>query len=216
MNSRYEQIMDRVRVTDEMRTRVLDGVRSGTSHNEAPSERKHPGKLWLSMAACLALVFFCGLQLGRLPAEQPSQRPQIPTGSGHTMAVPPFTELESQELLEAAVGFPMEQPAQLPFPLTETRYTAYGSDLGEVTWLGGGESLTLRKSAGQYDNSGVYLDYPRTVELTAGAWSAELRGEAESFELALWRDEEFSYSLRSSVPLAESVWRELLEGMAPA
>ena len=67
LKGRYDKIMDRVQMTDEMRARVLEEVRQADL--SAPEDRRRAPAAWRrwgAMAACLAVVIAGGLALPHL------------------------------------------------------------------------------------------------------------------------------------------------------
>ena len=65
-------------------------------------------------------------------------------------------DFSSKQELEKFVGFPVEELATLPFSATSTTYTAYGTELAEISYKNKEKNATFRKSIGAYDNSGNY------------------------------------------------------------
>lgn len=62
LKGRYDELMDRVQMTDEMRARVLEKVRQADL--SAPEDRRRAPAAWRrwgAMAACLAVVIAGGL-----------------------------------------------------------------------------------------------------------------------------------------------------------
>lgn len=201
----YDEIMDRIEVTEEMRRRVLDHIAQEDIEPARPRVLRFPAwKKYLSAAACLILVLTGAAALPRLiQLLPPGETVQI---------VPQIQEASSLAELSGLVGFEV-RPAALPFTPEETAYCAYWNELAQIQYSGQGQTATYRQSAGESDNSGDYTAYRNVAELTAGGLSVTLKGEAGAYVLAMWTDGGFSYSLHLSQGLTEAQWRAVLDGV---
>ena len=188
---KYDELMDKIEVTDAMRARILRNV-------SAAAPKKTPVRRYTLLAACLAVVLLGAVCVPKLMDPAP-QGEQVAIANG-------MIEVADAAALADAVGFPAAEAAKLPFDVEETTYTSYWGELAEICYAGGGQIVDLRTSAGTEDNSGDYTDYPAVTELTVGTVTAELSGEAaERYTLAVWTDGQYAYSLRLSDGQAECV-----------
>lgn len=196
---KYDELMDKIEVTDAMRARILRNV-------SAAAPKKTPVRRYTLLAACLAVVLLGAVCVPKLMDPAP-QGEQVAIANG-------MVEVADAAALADAVGFPAAEAAELPFDVEETTYTSYWGELAEICYAGGGQIVDLRTSAGTEDNSGDYTDYPAVTELTVGTVTAELRGEAtERYTLAVWTDGQYAYSLRLSDGQSTEVWQRLLAGV---
>ena len=194
---KYDELMDKIEVTDAMRARILRNV-------SAAAPKKTPVRRYALLAACLAVVLLGAVCVPKLMDPAP-QGEQVAIANG-------MIEVADAAALADAVGFP--EAAELPFDVEETTYTSYWGELAEICYAGGEQIADLRTSAGTEDNSGDYTDYPAVTELTVGTVTAELRGEAaERYMLAVWTDGQYAYSLRLSDGQSTEVWQRLLAGV---
>ena len=185
---KYDELMDKIEVTDAMRARILRNV-------SAAAPKKTPVRRYTLLAACLAVVLLGAVCVPKLMDPAP-QGEQVAIANG-------MVEVADAAALADAVGFPAAEAAELPFDVEETTYTSYWGELAEICYAGGGQIVDLRTSAGTEDNSGDYTDYPAVTELTVGTVTAELRGEAaERYTLAVWTDGQ-----------STEVWQRLLAGV---
>lgn len=207
MKNRYEEIMEHIEVTEEMRERILQTL-------EAPEQRAvRQNRTWfrryrqyLAAAACLLLVLSVWaaphlLQAGRF-------------GGDVTMAVPQIKEVSSVQKLSKAVGFPVSEVTELtglPFSVEETAYTAYCGELAEITYTGDGQTATYRKSVGDTDNSGDYNDYALQTEAVFDGVPVLLKGDKDLYPLAVWFRDGYAYSLSLSQGLSVDGWSDLTE-----
>ena len=196
--TKYEQVMERVRVTEDARSRVLTAMRA-----PQPSIR-FPARRWLTVAACLALLLVSALALPRFltPAEEPS-----------VQVVPDIVSYDSAGELSQAVGFPVEEPSVLPFAPEETAYTAYWGELAEVICTGQGQTAVLRKTPGADDPSGDYNSYPEETTLTTGGHTATLKGTNGSYVLAVWTGGGYAWSLSLSQGQPAGEWETILSSI---
>ena len=201
--ARYRELMDQIQVTDEMRGRILRHLRE--VEPVAGGRAGHNAVRWLSLAACAALLLAGALAAPRwlAPSTQPSP--------SQVLVQPGIVTCADADQLSEAVGFPVEDLAVLPFPVSQTTYTAYQGQLAQITYEGEENSAVLRKSQGDEDNSGDYTVYGAEVSLEVGAITATLKGEGDLFCLALWSDGTYSYSLRLSQGMDSGAWSQLLE-----
>ncbi len=202
MNRRYSEVMDRIEVTDEMRGRILKNIQNMST--EALPGRKvipFPGfKKYLSAAACLVLLLAGAVTLPRLMHRQTPEPPPV-------QVIPQIVEAASSRELSDLVGFEVEETFMLPFNAEKISYTAYWSELAQVTYSGEGQSAVFRKSVGTEDNSGDYTAYTASAQLPANGWTVVLSGDGEIYSLAVWTDGEFSCSLRLSQGISREAWR---------
>lgn len=199
---RYRELMAQIQVTDEMRGRILSHLRE--IEPGAGRRARRSAARWISLAAC-AVLLLAGTLVPRWLA--PVDRP----APSQVLGLPGMTDCADAAALSEAVGFPVEAPAWLPFPVLQTTYTAYPGQLAEITCGGTEDCAVFRKSPGDGDNSGDYTVYTAEQTLEAGGLAVTLKGEGERFYLALWSDGSYSYSLRLSRGADSAVWSQLLE-----
>ena len=195
----YDEIMDQIEVTPEMRERVLRRVQAEGISPARPKALSVPRlKKYLSAAACLVLIIAGAAVLPRLVRPQPPDE--------HVQTVPKIEEAASREELSALVGFEVEAGFTLPFEPEETTYCSYWGELAQIQYSAQGQTATYRQSAGTEDNSGDYNRYGDTVQIDAGGLTVTLKGQAGRYALALWTDGQFSYSLSLSQGMTEAGW----------
>ena len=205
MRRAYDEIMDKVEVTEEMRRRVLARIAQEDLKPARPKVVRFPAwKKYLSAAACLVLVIAGAVALPRLIRPQPPE--------GDVQAVPRIEEAASLAELSRLVGFEVDGEAALPFEPEETTYCSYWNELAQVQYSGQGQTATYRQSTGTADNSGDYTVYGDVAEIMVDGLPVTLKGGGGAYVLALWTDGRFSYSLRLSQGMAEAEWQGVLAG----
>lgn len=203
MRQAYREVMDHIAVTEDMSARILTNLQNEDLSPAKGRARTLPRRFLA--AACFAVLLAGAIALPNFPALRPSESlPGVESG------VLDRAQAASLEELSQLVGFVVEGMGELPFPVVETRYTAYNGALAEVTYLGENQSLTYRKLAGSADPSGDYTAYSHELVLELGAGTVTLKGEAGQYRLALWQDKAYSYSANTSQAYSEAEWANML------
>lgn len=208
----YRELMEQVNLTPEARERILTNVQQADLSPQPEQKivpfrpQKQTWRRWASLAACLVVVVAVLVAVPLL-REQPDTAPPV-------QVLPPFRQVDSLDALSEAVGFPVTEVSKLPFDPVSTTYTAYDEGLAEITYTGpGDQTATYRQSLGTADNSGDYTLYKDTQVIPEN--NATLKGQDQSYTLALWTDGTYTYSLRLSSALSADAWQALLDGPAP-
>ena len=212
---RYKEIMDHIKVTGDMRSRILENIEA--ENIAAERRRKQTGRTvtkLLSMAACLAVIIIAVSAL-RSPA-QVSPNDDLQTNEGDTPGFvqggADIVEPDSAAALSAAVGFEVND-IDLPFTPEQTEYISYWHELAEIDYTGAGKTARYRKAAGTEDCSGDYNVYTDVTEFEAGSITVTLKGDAGQYTLAIWTDGSYSYSLSLSDGLSLSDWQALMNSI---
>lgn len=217
---RYHEVMEKIEVDDAMRDRILNNIEKTDLTSEDSSKiRQFPA--WrrsmrpLATVACLAVVVLAAWG-GRnllLAGTQNTMADEVAIDDGNeananavdayaedadlegaVAVVPQIVECNSAEELSGVVGFAVKDLTGLPFTVTQTTYIAYW-DIAEITYIGNGEYLTYRKSAGEEDNSGDYNEYEDTLSIDYDTTCLTLKGADNSYNLCTWQSDGYAYSL---------------------
>ena len=212
---RYDEIMDHIRVTDDMRSRILENIEAGDI--AAERRRKQTGRTvtkLLAMAACLAVIIIAVSAL-RSPAQvSPNDdlRPDEGDVPGFVQGGADIVELDSAAALSAAVDFEVND-IDLPFTPEQTEYISYWHELAEIDYTGEGKTARYRKTAGTEDCSGDYNVYTDVTEFEENGMTVTLKGDDGQYTLAIWTDGSYSYSLSLSDGLSLSDWQALMNSI---
>lgn len=209
---KYDQIMDHLQVTDDMKARILSSLKQAEKApaSPAPIRSFRPLKRYLSLAACLVLLIVGAAVLPHWQHNTPEQNePGI-------MGVPNITEVDSVQALAETVGFPVSDVPTLPFTPTETDYTAYSQDLAQITYTDQAQTAVYRKSPLEEDNSGDYTVYTDIQTISVDGISVTLKGDDGSYALAIWQTDSYSYSLSLSPGAATDSWNTILSALIQA
>ena len=126
---KYDELMDKIEVTDAMRARILRNV-------SAAAPKKTPVRRYTLLAACLAVVLLGAVCVPKLMDPAP-QGEQVAIANG-------MIEVADAAALADALGFPAAEAAELPFDVEKTTYTSYWGELAEICYAGGGQIADLR------------------------------------------------------------------------
>lgn len=201
--TKYDEVMEKLEVTPEMRARILQNVET-----QMAEPRKKPNRIrrFAALAACLAILLVGAAALPKLISSPTPEESETTIANG-------MVEVASKEELSEAVGFPVKSAQSLPFFPQSIYYTSYWGEMAQIDYENGGSMACFRQSLGEEDNSGDWSEYPAQKSLTVNGCAVTLKGEADSYTLAIWRDGTYSYSLSLSAGQPASVWAELIEGV---
>ena len=204
MNRKYDEAIEHIKVTPEMRDRILKKIETMDFEEKRQTKvLRFPNvKYFAAAAACLAFLFVGALTIPDFLNS--FTEPPVLENSG-------ITEVSSVTELSETVGFKVEEPGTLPFDPQNVVYTAYWTEMAEITYTDAGQTAVFRKGVGTKDVSGDYNSYEFINEISAGSIGAALKGSSEAYTLAIGTDGEFAYSLSLSDGIGESEWIALLQ-----
>jgi len=205
---KYNEIMGKIEVTDEMQSRILKNVENHFAGRKSSRKRLwYPALGGVAVAAMLMLII------------RPWEGSNTPVGQNPPLTgkKPPIIEqggfgeeYRSAKELSNAVGFNVLEINNLPFKAKETNYTAIDKDFAEITYSGEDNSLTYRKSVGTEDNSGDYNTYDYVGETEVDNIKVTVKGEAELLKLAFWTDGKYSYSIALDKSVTQKEMTDLI------
>lgn len=202
--TKYDEVMEKLEVTPEMRARILQNVETQMAE---PCKKPNRLRRFAALAACLAVLLVGAMVLPKFISSP------VPEES-ETMVANGMVEVTSKEELSEAVGFPVKSAQSLPFFPQSIYYTSYWGDMAQIDYANGGSTACFRQSLGEEDNSGDWNEYPAQESLTVNGCAVTLKGERDSYTLGIWSDGTYSYSLSLSAGQPASVWESIVEGVA--
>lgn len=210
-NNSYKEIMDRIEVTDEMRSRILNNVVLSSEKKRLPFPRT---SRYLSVCASLLILAIGALTLPQMIDRITNQIPIEGVGS-----VPGTASIEtckSINELSRRMGFKVFGLYDFPFEVTSTEYTSYFDKLAQITYRGADNQIVYRQSssAEEKDNSGDYNSYSDVIATDIDGFSLILKGDNEKYVLATWYDNDFCYSISMDVGLDQAELKHLVEQIA--
>lgn len=204
MDKKYDEVMEHIEVTPEMRSRILGNIDAMDIAERKQAKLVHfPNiKRFAALAACLA-VMLAGVWA--LPELQNTPDDRSVLGNNY------IVELSSVEELSETVGFEVAEPGNLPFEPESVAYTAYWGEMAEIVYTNGEQTAVFRKGIGPDDVSGDYNSYELMSEILVNDVNATLKGNGESYTLAIWTDSGFAYSLSLNEGIGEAEWIKILQ-----
>lgn len=206
MNRKYNEAMEHIEVTPEMRSRILNNIENiDFAEKKRTKIVRFPNiKRFATLAACLAVMLVGALTLPNL-LDISNEPPVIENND--------IVEVSSVEELSKTVGFEVSEPGNLPFESESVVYTAYWAEMAEIIYTNDEQTAAFRKGIGSDDVSGDYNSYELTSEISVNDINATLKGNGETYTLATWTDGEFAYSLSLSEGIEETEWISILQTM---
>lgn len=206
LNRKYDEVMEHIEVTPEMQSRILGNIKNidFAEKKQAKIIRFPNIKRFAMLAACLAVMLVGTLILPNL--RNITNEPPVSENNN-------IVEVSSVEELSETVGFEVVEPGNLPFEAKNIVYTAYWAEMAEIIYINDDQTAVFRKGIGSDDVSGDYNSYELTGEISVNDINATLKGNGETYTMAIWTDAEFSYSLSLSEGIGEAEWIKILKTM---
>ena len=211
LSKRYNAVMEKIEVTDAMRQRILASI--GRLDLEATPQPKMirflSAKRFMPLAACF-LLLLAGVFSARylIPGETVDP---LPTSG--VMIVNEIVEVADAAALSETVGFPVKEVTSLPFQTDDVTYTSFWRELAQITYGGQRQTISLRQSVGNGDNSGDYTLYAETAVKEISGQNVTLKGDGQAYSLALWSDGTYAYSIKADPGLSISEWEAIISNM---
>lgn len=192
MSRSYHEIMEKIEVTDEMRTRILNNVsRQMTNTPTKLIPFPHLRKM-ASIAACVALLLIGGtLMKNAFTPSSPSPDQEM------VGAVYGMEECKSLAELTQKAGFAVKDISEssIPFKITSTSYTWCWNEFAQIIYEGTDNSLTYRKTRGTDDISGDYNQYDQVLDKVVNGIDVTIKGNNDKYYLVIWHTKDYSYSI---------------------
>lgn len=203
--NRYNKMMNKINVTPEMHERIMKNIQETDFESKPPKMYFLQNfKKYISIAACL-LICIIGISL--LPnIMKLGQEPPI-------QAIPDIIEYNSKSELSSSVGFEVKDVQNIPFDVEQIKYISYWNELAESTYLGNNNTLTFRMSEGNKDISGDYSEYEEVKNYSIDSHTVTIKGADGLYNLAIWRDDDFSYALQLSVAISETDLLDIIQSI---
>ena len=122
-------------------------------------------------------------------------------------------EFPSVREMSDAIGFEVNDISVVPFEATEVIYRVISGKLAEIVYIGDGDKLTIRKSAGDEDNSGDYNEYTLDEPIEIEGNKIDILGFEEGYYLVTWYDGEYFHSIRSDSPQTADKMKEIISDL---
>ena len=228
---KYDELMEKIEVTDEMRSRILSNLQKETA-KKTDNILPFPGNRrsnYTKIFAVIACSFVLLLGIHAIPSLISHDLPEEGTNSDLssndltgqeqdsdlTAALPP-AELDSAEELSDAVGFETAGVPSLAAQASQISYTAI-DDLAQIDYqVSDDQRISFRKSPGSDDNSGDYTEYTVVKNITVSDCTVTIKGANDTFRLAIWNHDGYAYSIWFSEAVTQAELENILEDACAA
>ena len=193
--------MDRVKVTEDMKDRVIKNVLESGAIGHGRRKRKSWG-IYLTLAACIIVTITVirvvpGMldrtDRGENSAEVEST--QTSTMTAVDQAIPDIKEFNSADELQQELGFDVADMSSIPFDIVDTEYFCYWGYMAEIDYMGKDNRVIYRKAKDSNDISGDYNEYAVIDMIDIDGVEITLKGNDDRYNLAIWQNGEYSYSV---------------------
>ncbi len=118
--------------------------------------------------------------------------------SNFVMIANPFVECASLKEAEKLASFSISLPKELNNKDLIYRVLNTGDKMIEIIQSSDNEKITIRKSKSTEDISGVYKSFDVVKKIIVDDKEVLIKGEKDIFEVAVWINNGFSYSISSN------------------
>lgn len=214
--STYNLLMGHIKVTSEIEERIMSNLQQ--EHQPLGATKVKPFLaikrfllVFATIAAC-AIGVICTLSLMYPLDLNRSQEPLHQLFS----SVTPLISYSSIEALSEDLPFELHMPTALPEEYTlKGKYILFDRAV-ELSYFNGNEKITFRMMKGNYDLSGDWNVYSDIITIAGNNNQlVTLKGEARLYRLAIWRDDMYTFTLRSSVFIPKEVFMQWIESIVP-
>ena len=206
MDKRYQEIMDQIEVTDEMRSRVLSHIAAEVYRK---GKKKHLCYGWMKLtatAACILLIVMSGIVLYKhYERKEPEEYVAGPIQNS--------VVCESLKELSKEAAFSVETIETIPFEVKTITYQWCFDEYAEVQYEGKQNILTYRKTAGKKDISGDYNEYLQKKHITVNGVDYTISGNDDLYYLATAQEDDYSYSIDVTQGISYTDMRDLIKSM---
>lgn len=204
---KYTELMEKVQITPEMKQKLLKRIETeNITYKKKNYFICYLRRNLLPMAACFVLICTAVLAIWKPFQKEQPENPQneLTTSFG-------IFEAKSASELSEMVGFPVSDIKAFASTADTITWLAYGTDLAEIDYESNNQTICYRKSVGTEDNSGDYNEYTQTSKLQIGTSIINIKGNDRKYNLAVWNDGTYSYSINLSTALSEKQFIKLLK-----
>lgn len=203
--NKYDEIMEKIVVTKEMRTRILSNIKQTAPKSKNKILRLPAYRKYLPVAACLVVLLIGATVIPNVLKNGQTDDPLVYEQSNG------IAYADNAEALSAYVGFPVNEISSLPFEATEITYLAYEREMAEISYANEEQTLYFRKSIGTEDNSGDYDTYDTLSQITVKDCPITIKGNDQLYNLAVWNDGQYSYSIGVTNGISQDELSVLIE-----
>ncbi len=176
--SKYNEVMDRIELTEDMQSRILKNIDSYQKRKRS----KRMLRYIYALAACLILA------AGIIVIVKASRIEKDPDDGVVAQGGFECNEFDNIEKLSAAFGFEMADITDLPFAVNSSSYCIMFDDFAQIDYYGKNEleRCCIRIGKDKNDISGDYEEYSVTKNVTCDSKAVTFKGNGNKIFLASW------------------------------
>jgi len=188
---KYNEIMEKVEVTDEIRERILANVSEKASKMEKKVLKFPNWKHVSAFAACIAIMLIC---VSVLPNIMNTHKPT----EGDLATTNEIIECNDIEELSQYAGFDIVDLSNIPFDVVEHSYTWWFDSFAQIEYIGDDNAITYRVAESEDDISGDYNEYSQIKEETINNNKFTIKGNEDKAYIVVWTSGRYAYAISSS------------------
>lgn len=210
LNNRYRELMEDIRVTDEMSERILNNINSADINSHKFTGKKPIWYRISAVAACLIAV------IGSISMIYSINNVNLDHSSDNTVQqVNGMVEVNSSKELSELLKFNVSELSYIPFKPDKIKYFSCWNEMAQIVYSDENNKITFRQSMGIEDNTGDYTDYSANEIISMGDVEIMLRGnEHDNYRIASWNTGDMSYSVNISTGVSMEEIKKILLGIA--
>ena len=230
---KYNDYMENIKITSEMRKRILVGIEEELNtegkRTSGSNRRNTYIYRYALVAACLMCVVMAAALFpkvinyrGNISSENlPDGALEGDTGGEITQVGSPYVDYALAEELSEAMGYEIKEVTDVPFDVAKTAYTGIDNSMAQIIYtdVTGENELCFRmtkisdESGEPEDISGDYNAYDNVKELTTQASTITIKGSSGLYSLATWQDEGYVYSINVTNGVDEVTLQNVVESV---
>lgn len=188
---KYNELMEKVEVTDEMHERILTNISEHTSKRQRKVVQLFNIRKWGALAACAVIVLLCVTVLPDVLNHESQDESLL-------APVEDLVECENASELSRQADFVVEDLSNIPFDVDEATYTWCFGTTAQIDYTGANNNVSYRIAEGDDDISGDYNEYTEIQEITIQGIEATVKGNDNKAYVAIWYLDGYSYAISSS------------------
>ncbi|WP_411349053.1 hypothetical protein [Paenibacillus sp. WLX2291] len=198
--NKYNKMMEKVKMTPEMRERIIDNVRIQTVMMQQHKKKKSKFILKYQKymyAAATFLVLLAGIITAQYTVNRnPSENPILSSNNGSNTGSFGLNEYDSLAELKTAIPFTFKSVTSVPFELKDTTYSSFSNTLVQIDYIGATNQLNLRTSPNKEELIGDYNTYSQIDEIEINDITTTIKGNDGSYTTITWKQDGLYYSLQ--------------------
>lgn len=207
MSKNYNKIMSKVILSDDMHHRIMNNIGEYNFKTNTKIFILHKHTQFISLVACIAVLIVGAYTITTFNKYNTENNKNVLNTTSD------IVDASSTKELSQLVGFQVKTLSYLPFDVIDTTYTSYWKEFSQIEYLGSTETATFRTALGNQDISGDYNTYSSMEQLTIGENVITLKGTNDLYNLAIWNDSTYSYSIQLSNGTSINTWIAIINSI---